>query len=106
MINYGNSVKKQHIFTVASEDGVALIQSKVFSAKADAHRIAQKMLKHKEEFFSVHRSTDYDGYFRFKVVNREGLPIAMSRRFYSEAGMENGIQYFKNRISQLDPDTI
>ena len=101
MIEINKGENNTFQFCLKTAEGNTLLKSVDFRSEAEMEKTvkALKPLAHKQN--CIERKTNYDGYFLFNLKDENGKIIGNSSLYDSEAGMENGINNFKKRISSV-----
>lgn len=88
-------------FDLLSDSGQTLLKSVPFSERPSIVAILAQLKILAAQPSSFERTTDYNGKFLFVLRDTAGNIIANSMPYSSEAGMENGMENLRARISQL-----
>jgi uncharacterized protein YegP (UPF0339 family) len=101
MIEITKQPTNKFTFVLKAESGHTLLNSITFSDERiikDTVSSLNDLITHRKTF---ERKTNYHGEFLFCIKNSHGEIIGNSQLYQSEAGMENGIKNFKNRIHSI-----
>ncbi|QBA64289.1 YegP family protein [Muriicola soli] len=102
MIEVKKDNKNYYSFIVTAKGGNSILQSVSFPSKKELDATLEKLppLVSKPSVFE--RKTGHNGKFHFTLKDQNGKTIGTSKEYTSEAGMENGIVNFRNRIAAID----
>ncbi|MCK5440677.1 MAG: YegP family protein [Maribacter sp.] len=102
MIEIKKEGKHTYKFELKSQGGHTLLKSVEFSSKDEVKEIVKYLGSLNESEVIFERKTNHEGKFLFNLKSPTGVLIGQSLLYDSEAGMENGIKYLKNRITFLN----
>ncbi len=88
-------------FRLKSAEGQTLLKSIDFESQEDIEITVEKLTPLAHSPGTIERRTNYDGNFLFNLKDKDGKVIGNSQLFDSEAGMENGITRFRDRMASL-----
>ncbi|NNK20238.1 MAG: YegP family protein [Flavobacteriaceae bacterium] len=106
MIEVKKDKNDRYSFVVTAKGGNSILQSVPFPSKKELTATLKQLppLVSKPSVFE--RKTSHNGKFHFTLKDQSGSVIGNSKDYSSEAGMENGITNFRNRISGLDQSQL
>ena len=93
-------------FVVTAKGGNSILHSVPFRSRKELDATVKQLppLVSKPSVFE--RKTSHNGKFHFALKDQSGSIIGTSKSYTSEAGMENGITNFRNRIISMDQSQI
>jgi len=97
MIELKKIAENQYFFELKTDAGQSLLTSISFANKVDAEQNLKQLVNVRTKPL-FERKTNHEGKFHFDLKNKEGLLIACSQLYNSEAGMENGIKNVRSKI--------
>jgi len=101
MIEILEKKEKTYEFVLRAESGATLLCSIGYANKKKAQEAVRNLNTIKARQISIERKTNHTGEFLFTLKGKSGNLIGNSQLYQSEAGMENGIKNFINRINSL-----
>lgn len=104
MIVVKKSKDNSYRFKLKTREGNTLFNSIAFESKEEIQKTLKKLNPLIDRHSVFERRTDHEGKFLFHLKDLNGRPIGNSKRYGSEAGMENGIKNLKRRIANI-PDS-
>lgn len=99
MIEIKEEVTDNYKFVLKSESGRPLFNSIAFANRRTTQKVVRSLKARQRHTFE--RKTNHNGKFLFSLKGKAGEVIGNSQLYNSEAGMENGIKNFINRIKSL-----
>ncbi|MBT8280616.1 MAG: YegP family protein [Muriicola sp.] len=102
MIEVKKDNKNLYSFVVTAKGGNSILQSVSFASKEELDATLEKLPPLVSKPYVFERKTSHTGKFHFTLKDQNGRTIGTSKEYTSEAGMENGIVNFRNRISAID----
>ena len=88
-------------FQLKSAEGQTLLKSIDFESQEDIKSTVEQLTPLAHSHGTIERRTNYDGNFLFDLKDKDGKVIGKSLLYDSEAGMENGITRFRDRMATL-----
>jgi uncharacterized protein YegP (UPF0339 family) len=101
MIVIKKSKDNTYRFKLKSIGGNTLLNSIDFASEEEVQKTLENLTPLLDRQSVFERRTDHEGKFLFNLKDLSGRVIGNSRRYSSEAGMENGIKNLKNRIAKI-----
>ena len=101
MIEIKKGKNDTYRFKLKTSDGNTLLSSVDFHSKKEVQQTLDNLSPLIERQSVFERKTDHEGNFLFNLKDLDGKVIGNSRRYGSEAGMENGIKNLKKRIVNI-----
>ncbi|QWX85442.1 YegP family protein [Cellulophaga sp. HaHaR_3_176] len=97
-------IKQGHTysFKLKSDKGYTLLKSVNFESKEELNQIANNLNNILQERARFERKTNHNGDFTFSLKDENGKILGNSKKYSSEAGMENGIKNLKKTIDFND----
>ena len=100
MIQIEEKNKGQYRFVVKNTRGSSLFNSTSFPSREAAQQTLSQLSSAQRAYAQFERQTDHSGNFLFQLRPLQGERIGKSTTFSSEAGMENGIKYFRRNLER------
>ena len=88
-------------FNLKTQSGHTLLKSVEFTDEETVMKTVKRLNPINKSSIYFERKTNHEGMFLFDLKNSGGQLIGHSPLYNSEAGMENGINNLKHRISSL-----